>query len=142
MLTKSICLEISASLGETLPKATPWTAFYIAGGMDFSLSSAFLGQWVRYPILYAIKCRNPCRRQFGNTLPHLPQSGQLVAFETFSQPQEHGEEKNGKQVRAKDSSGLVSDAFMGSVQPSLSSLLSLSKALRALIWLARQAVLQ
>ena len=142
ILTKSICLEISASLGEKLPKAAPWTAFYFAGGMELSLSSAFLRQWVRYLTLYAIKCKNPCRRQFGNSLPHLHQGGRLFTFGHFSQAQEHGEEKNGKQVRAKDSSGLISDAFMGPVQPFLSPLLSLSKALRVLIRLARQAALQ
>lgn len=101
MLTKSICPEISASLGEMLPKATPWTAFCMVGGMGLSLSSAFLRQCVRSLILCATKCKNPCKRQFRNTLPHLHQGGQLFAFEHFSQPQEHGEE-----VRAKYSSGL------------------------------------
>lgn len=142
MLTKSICLEISAPLGETLPKATPWTVFYIVGGMDLSLSSSFLRQWARYLILYEIKYKNPCRRQFGNTLAPLHQGGQLLAFEHFFTILETGKEKNGKRVKAKDSSGLVSNIFMGSGQPFFSPHLPLSKALRLFIQLARQAALQ
>lgn len=101
MLTKSICLEISAPLGETLPKATPWTVFYIVGGMDLSLSSWFLSQWVRCLILYEIKSKNPCRRQFGSTLAPLHQGGQCLAFEHFSQPQEQGRRKMGSRWRQK-----------------------------------------
>lgn len=51
--------------------------------MDLCLSSAFLRQWVRYPILHECELTNRCRKQLRNILPLPSQGGVSLYFWTF-----------------------------------------------------------